>query len=297
MAAPVAEFVHDGIRIVGSSLAGEETYFVLPEMNLGFDVGRAPRETVSIDHMFLTHGHMDHAAGIAYYFSQRMFIDNRPGKAYVPAGLEAPLQELLRIWGQIDGHAPEAEIFVARPLEDVALRRDLVVRPFAVNHPSRRRGLPPVLSLGYSAVEVRQKLLEEYTQLDGPALVALKKKGIPITRRVEFPLVTYCGDTGPGDFLDHDFVRRSRVLLLECTFMEAEHRGRARAGGHMHISDIRDALPQLENEKIVLTHLSRRTTPAIAREHLRRELGAAFDPQRISLLLDHRRRRRARPEP
>ena len=77
MTAP-AEFQYDSIRLRGVSLAGEETYIVAPEMNLGFDLGRCQRDVLGVDHVFLTHGHMDHAAGAAYYFSQRMFIDNAP---------------------------------------------------------------------------------------------------------------------------------------------------------------------------------------------------------------------------
>ncbi|HMQ16293.1 MAG TPA: hypothetical protein PKC49_09990, partial [Phycisphaerae bacterium] len=98
MGLPVAEFNDLGIHLLGASLAGEETYLVLPELNLAFDVGRAPREVLAVDHLFLSHGHMDHAAGIAYYFSQRMFLDNAPGNLYVPNGLERPIRDLLRIW-------------------------------------------------------------------------------------------------------------------------------------------------------------------------------------------------------
>ena len=33
-----------------------------------------------IDNLCLTHGHMDHAAGVAYYLSQRHFVGNSPGR-------------------------------------------------------------------------------------------------------------------------------------------------------------------------------------------------------------------------
>ena len=67
------------LGIVGRSMAGEETFIALPEFSVAFDVGRAPREVVHAEHVFLTHGHIDHSAGIAYYFSQRWFLDNAPG--------------------------------------------------------------------------------------------------------------------------------------------------------------------------------------------------------------------------
>lgn len=291
MAPPVVEFVHDNIRLLGTSLAGEETCIVAPELNLAFDIGRAQREAVGVDHVFLTHGHMDHAAGIAYYFSQRMFIDNRPGHLYVPAPLLEPIQRLLRVWADIDGHEPPANLHALQPGVDIVLRRDLAVRPFEVNHPCRRHDRSTYRALGFTALDVRQKLIDEYQNLTGPQLVELKRQGVPITRRLEIPLVTYCGDTAAGGFLDLDFVRNSKVLLLECTFVEPEHIDRARAGYHFHISDLPAVIPRLNNERIVLIHLSRRTALAAARTFLRRELGDLFSG-RISFFMEHRRRTR-----
>ncbi len=291
MGAPLAEFVHENLRLVGSSLAGEETYVVAPELNLGFDVGRAQRELLGIDHVFLTHGHMDHAAGIAYYFSQRMFIDNPPGHLYVPRLLVDPIHRLLRIWADIDGHEPPANIHPVEAGVDVPLRRDLVVRPFEVNHPCRRHDRSVVPALGFAAVEVRQKLIPEYQNLSGPQLVELKRQGVPITRPLEIPLIAYCGDTAVGPFLDLECVRTAKVLLLECTFVEPEHLERARAGYHLHVSDLPTVLPRLANERILLMHLSRRTALAAARQFVRRELGTDFG-ERITFFMEHRRRGR-----
>lgn len=285
-----AEYIHDGIRVVGSSFAGEETFLVLPEFDVAFDVGRCPREVLPINHVFLTHGHMDHAAGLAYYFSQRMFIDNAPGRLWAPEPLIEPIRRLLRVWADIDGHAPPAELHVAAPGEDVPYRRGTIVRPFEVNHTCRRHDRTFVRSLGFAVIDVRQKLREEFADKTGPELVLLKAQGIEITRRVEVPLVAYCGDTAPGAFFELDFVRNARVLLLECTFIEPDHRDRATAGAHMHVSDLRRIVPQLGNECILLTHLSRRTSLGDARAALRAELGELYTP-RISFLMEHRRRR------
>ena len=296
MSTPIAELEHGNVRLLGSSLAGEETFIVAPELNLAFDVGRAQRELLGVDHLFLSHGHMDHAAGLAYYFSQRMFIDNAAGHVYAPAVLVDPIGRLLRIWASIDGHTPPANIHAAEPGVDIQLRRDLVVRPFEVNHPCRRRDYDAYQALGFTAIEVRQKLLDEYLDLTGPQIVELKKKGVQITRRVEIPLVTYCGDTAVGDFLGLDHVRHSRVLLLECTFVEDDHTDRARAGNHIHIRDLREILPRLNNELIALIHLSRRTALPAARKLLEREVGAD-QCQRITFFMENRRRRRRSPPP
>lgn len=301
MASPIAEFEHHDLRLLGYSLAGEETYIVAPQLNLAFDLGRTPATVLGVDNVLLSHGHMDHAAGIAYYFAQRLFIDNAPGQLYVPRPLVEPVQRLLRAWADIDGHQPPANILPADPGIDIKLRRDLIVRPFEVNHPCRRHDRSVVRALGFTAIEVRKKLLEEYQQLTGPQLVELKRQGVEITRRLEIPLVTYCGDTAAGDFLDLDYVRNSKVILLECTFIEPDHRDRARAGYHIHVSDLPQIIPRLNNEKILLIHLSRRTPLAVARDALRAELGHEYADQlgsRITFLMEHRRRGRRRlPEP
>jgi ribonuclease Z len=289
MPLPLVQHSFGGIRLLGSSLAGEETFVVLPELNLAFDIGRASREVVSVDHVLLTHGHMDHAAGLAYYFAQRMFVDNAPGHLYVPEALVEPARRLLRVWADIDGHEPPANVHAARPGEDIVLRRDLIVRPFEVNHPCRRHDRSIVPALGYAAIEVRRKLKDEYHGLTGPQIVALKDKGVEVTRRVEIPLVAYCGDTAPGSFLDLEYVRNATILLLECTFVEPEHCERARAGYHIHVSDLPGLLPRLNNGRILLTHLSRRTALSEARRLLRQELGPEAD-ERVSFLMDSRHR-------
>jgi ribonuclease Z len=294
MPLPLAEYSFQGIRLLGSSLAGEETFVVLPELNLAFDVGRASRAVVSVDNIFLTHGHMDHAAGVAYYFAQRMFVDNAPGHLYLPEALADPVRSLLRVWADIDGHEPPANVHAATPGVDIVLRRDLVVRPFEVNHPCRRHDRSVVPALGYAAIEVRRKLKDEFRGLTGPQIVELKNRGIEVARRVEIPLVAYCGDTAPGGFLELDYVRNAKILLLECTFVEAEHVDRARAGYHIHVSDLPELLPRLNNGRVLLTHLSRRSALSEARRLLRRELGSEAD-ERVSFLMDSRRRTRRVP--
>ncbi|MCH8804734.1 MAG: MBL fold metallo-hydrolase [Planctomycetes bacterium] len=292
-----AEFHYDGITVRGVTLAGEETYVVVPEMNVGFDVGRCQRDLLSIDHVFLSHGHMDHAAGVAYYFSQREFVDNDPGHLYVPELLVEPLRTLMRVWADIDGHVPASNIQAAAPGQDIEVRRNLIVRPFAVNHPCRRHDRTVVQALGYAAIEVRQKLKQEFLDRTGPQIVELKKQGVQITNRVEMPLVTYCGDTTAGGFLDHEFVRDAKILLLECTFVDPDHRERARVGNHMHLDQLREIIPKLRNERILLTHLTRRTMLSDAKALLREAIGEK-QAERVSFLMEHRRRRgRPRPVP
>jgi ribonuclease Z len=269
-----------GIKLVGFSLAGEETVVAAPELNVCFDVGRAPREIISVDTVCLSHGHMDHAAGIAYYFSQRNFLGNVAGTVLAPMALVKPLRDLVRVWGQIEGHVSPARIVGLEPGQDHRIRRDLVVRAFSTNHATP--------ALGFCVIETRKKLKSEYASLNGPQLVELKKQGIQIDQENEVPLVCYAGDTMDGPHFDLDFVRRSQVLLLECTFFEPDHVQRAREGRHLHVRDLAALARRLENPDIVLVHVTRRTGMRLAYRYLREVIGTS-GMERFTFLMDRPR--------
>ena len=180
----------DDFTLAGYSVAGEESVILAPELDCAFDIGKCPREALKINHVLLTHGHMDHVAG----------------------------------------------------------------------------------SLGYALIDVRQKLKEEYLGLTGPQIVELKNRGVQITQRLEMPLVAYLGDTARGRFADLPYVANAKALLIECTFFDPDHVSRARAGKHIHVSDLPAVLEGMNNQHIIITHVTRRTNMTEARQLLRKAL-------------------------
>jgi len=271
------------IRLQGFSLAGEETVIVAPELNVAFDVGRAPREVVSIDHICLSHGHMDHAAGVAYYFSQRNFQGASPGCVLVHHRLVPALEDLLRVWGRIEGHVSPAVIVGVDEDEDFTVHRSLVIRPFRVCHSGP--------SLGFSLVEVRKKLRPEYADLSGQQIVDLKRAGQTVEYRLEVPKVAYCGDSALGDFLENDHVRNAEVLIVECTFFEPDHVERARKGQHTHVSDLPELCERVNSPHIVVCHLTRRTGIGGVKRALTETL-CPTELERFTILMDIPRRNR-----
>jgi ribonuclease Z len=265
--------------LAGYSVAGEEAVVVAPELDCVFDIGRCPREALAVNHLLLTHGHMDHVAGLPYYFAQRDFQGIAGGVAVVPAGLVAPIEALLSAWGRVEGHVPPHEVVGVADGDDYEIRRGLIARAFATRH------VPG--SLGFSIIDVRAKLKSEYLSLTGPQIVALKKSGVQITNRLEVPLVAYLGDTGKANYAHLPHVANAQALLIECTFFDAEHLRRARQGKHVHVADLPEMLEGMNNAKIVLLHLTRRTNMAAAKRILKKTLPKSV-LERVTFLMSRK---------
>ena len=171
----------DGQEVLGYSVAGEETVVALPRLDVCFDIGKAPEQILSINHVLLSHGHMDHAAGIAYYCSQRDFREMAPGTVLLPGRLAPRLEELLGCWGRFDGTCPPAKIVGLEAGQEYEIRRNLFAFAFETNHCDN--------SLGYAVIERRQKLKPEYFGLPGAEIARLRRSGVPVTYTLNLPLV------------------------------------------------------------------------------------------------------------
>ncbi len=270
------------LDIIGYSVAGEETVVGMPQLDVCFDVGKAPEQIISINHVLLTHGHMDHAAGVAYYLSHRKFSGQKPGTVLAPANLTATLSEIIDAWGKLDGNKIPAKLIGVKPGDECQIKPNLFARIFPTKH---SRG-----SVGYTIIENRKKLKDEYTGFTGKQIVALKKQGIIIDYPVEIPIVTYLGDTKYVDFSQLEYIGKSKILIAECTFFIDEHTSRADAGRHMHIDEFSKLIDQMENEHIVITHMTQRTSMGEIRKILKEKLGTRCY-NKITLLMDKRNRK------
>jgi len=272
----------DDLEIIGYSVAGEETVVAIPQLDVCFDVGKAPDQIIPINHILLTHGHMDHSAGIAYYLSQRNFCGQSPGTVLAPENLLAPIKQIIGASARLDGNQIPAKLVGVKAADEYQIKPNLITRVFPTKHSSG--------SVGYSIIEKRKKLKSEYLRLTGPQIVELKKQGIEIDYPVEIPIVTYIGDTQYVDFSQLEYIAKSRILIAECTFYEDEHAGRAEAGRHMHVTEFAELLKKLQNEHIIITHTTQRTPI----QEIRKILKETVPPdkfEKVILFMDRRYRR------
>ncbi|MFC1633828.1 MBL fold metallo-hydrolase [Planctomycetota bacterium] len=275
----LAQVTIDDLDIIGYSVAGEETVVALPQLDVCFDIGKAPDQVIPIDNVLLTHGHMDHAAGIAYYLSQRNFCGMSAGTIVAPHNLLKPMRDIISAWSRLDGNRIPANLVGVKPGDEYRIKPNLFAKVFPTKH---SRG-----SVGFSVIERRKKLKSEYLDLTGPQIVELKKKGIQIDNPLEIPIVTYLGDTQYVDFSQLDYITESKILIAECTFYEGEHTDRAEAGRHMHIDEFVTLLKNMHNEHIIVTHTTQRTPMREIRKILRKALPAEkYD--KVTLFMDKR---------
>jgi ribonuclease Z len=269
-------------RIEGVSIAGEQTCIHVPELDVAFDIGLCPRIALAAPYVAISHGHMDHVAGLPYYFSQRIFQGMTTGTCICHHKIAGPIADMMRGWVALEGQRTPHEIIGLEPDQQLEIKNNIFLRGIEARH--------TVPALAYVVIEKRSKLKEEFRDLPQDRLRDLKQQGIDITYSMEIPLVAYTGDTEHGPCLYRDEFAKAQVVICECTFFDDEHRSRAKIGKHLHVDDLKALLDVWQAHTIVLMHVSRRTNLAQAREHIRR-IARNGQPDRVHFLMDHRNNR------
>ena len=242
-----------GLEIEGVSIAGHESFYKVPAFRCLLEFGRAPYDVLGYATICLTHGHLDHVAGLAHHASRRRLTGLPPARVFAPEEAVPDLEAWLAISQRLEDIDYGAHVTPAVPGGSVMLRNDLELKFL----PGRHR----VPTVGYLFSEIRKKLADELIGRPGEEIAALRAGGAEVTRRQQIPLLAYPGDCGPEIFDAAPELFRARVLLIECSFVAPEDRDRAREYAHIHLDDIAGRASLFENEAIVLTRFSLRYRP------------------------------------
>jgi ribonuclease Z len=267
--------------IEGRSRAGHESYFRVKELGIALDVGRCPDFLIGTPNLLVTHAHLDHASGIPFYAGQRHLQRIPGGNVFVPSEAVDDFRELMKIHERLEGTEYDIELIGLAPGDTYQLGRTHLLRA----HQSTHR----VPARGYEIVERRHHLRPEYAGLDGQQIAALRQEGRRIHDEADVSMLFYTGDTDAGVFETTPALFKAEVLMIECSFVGEGHEERAAKYRHIHFNDIARVADRFENRLIVLTHFSKRyspagvverlreTCPSVLRERLRLALPEPFD--------------------
>uniref|UniRef100_A0A915EYF6 Metallo-beta-lactamase domain-containing protein n=1 Tax=Echinococcus canadensis TaxID=519352 RepID=A0A915EYF6_9CEST len=91
--------------VYGWSVSGNETAIGVQKhrMFFMFDVGIAPAWSVNAEHVFISHGHIDHIGAICQHMRKRELNRLPPALYYLLPHLIEPVRALCRAFGQLQG--------------------------------------------------------------------------------------------------------------------------------------------------------------------------------------------------
>lgn len=266
-----------GVHLEGWSVGGIETWLRIPEWSLAFDVGRVALPSVRCRHLALTHGHLDHAGGLAGWLGLRRMFGMPPAQLYVPHGLAAPLIAIVSAWERLQGVTFDYVLHPAVAGQQFTLGSGRWLQSFAVDH--------GVEALGWAVVEERSRLLPSLHGLSGAEISARRARGEEVAQRERRVLLAVSGDTRATAATHAAELRSAVVVLHEVTLLSEEHPPeRAWAGHHTHLSDVVDSEIAAEAALFVPYHISQRYDADTARRLLVAALGERFGARMVPLL-------------
>ncbi len=248
---PVKTLAHKDLTIEGYSRAAVQTYWRIPELKIGFDLGAQPWSFMGTPTWFVSHTHLDHVVALPVYVGRRRMMKMDPPAIYLPESAVDPVERLLRQVSRLDRGRLPCSLVPTRPGDAIELSRELVVTVSATRH--------TVPSLGFVVWERRRKLKPEFQGLPGPQIRDLRLGGTEVTQEVRIPRLAYLGDSAPEGLDACPAMYEAEVLIVEVTFVAPSHRKeKIHKFGHMHLDDLVERRDRLKNEVVIASHFSTR---------------------------------------
>ncbi len=248
---PIKTLQHGDLTIEGYSRAAVQTYWRIPELKVGFDLGAQPWSFMGTENWFVSHGHLDHIAALPVYVARRRMMKMEPPTIYLPSATVAPVREILKQFTRLDRGRLPVTLEGLEPGMEIELSREHVVTTVATTH--------TVPSLGFLVWQRKRKLREEFQGLAGEEIRDLRLGGTEVTHEVREPILGYVGDSSPEGLDNNPEFYAAKILICELTFVAPRHRRqKIHKFGHMHLDDFVERQELFKNELVIASHLSTR---------------------------------------
>ncbi len=250
---PVKTLVHKDLTIEGYSRAAVQTYWRIPELKIGFDLGGQPWSFMGTNTWFISHAHLDHLAALPVYVARRRMMKMEPPTIYLPTSAIEHMEKILKLFTRLDRGRMPCQLKPLEPGDEIELSREHVVTISETKH--------TIPSLGFVVWERRRKLKTEYQTLTGPQIRDLRLGGTEVTEERRVARFAYLGDSAPAGLDNCPAMYEAHVLVLEMTFVAPSHRkDKIHKFGHMHLDDVVERRERFKNELIIASHFSTRYT-------------------------------------
>ena len=242
--------------LLGYSRAADKTYFCIPQLKLALDGGYCRGRLQN--NLFLTHGHFDHSADIAYMtthkkgmtiYCPKQIVNNISDycKSFVELNCATTLPETPKWDFIIDGcddkdhryFGPKIKSKKCETKNDSQIQKNDKYRAicFHCHH--------AVPCLGFMFEEKRRKKKEIYKELDFRThknkILELKRKGIDIMTDYYIKLFVYVGDTNINVFKTSPMILTYPIIIIECTFLYEKDRSleQLKRDGHINWTQLK----------------------------------------------------------
>lgn len=259
------KYSHANIDLEGISEGGIRTSICIPRYNILFDIGGILHDKIYIENVLVTHGHLDHSAGIPYFISQRSLQKLKAPNIYINEAMFEKTKQIIQLYSEIEGFDYNYNLISTPTNKEFPLNGNSFFKAFKTTH--------RIASQGYTVFERVRKLLPEFAGLTGQEIVKRKSRGEIVTEIRECPTISFSGDTQIEYILENKEVRESKILILECTYLDDDRNiERARKWGHIHLDEIVAYANEFKNEKIILIHFSKRYKHSVIKDLVRKKI-------------------------
>lgn len=285
--------------IRGWSKAALRTNFFIPELRVMLDAGLSAN--VSPEYIMVTHCHSDHTANIPYHLytihkkvtifappESYMRIDKYIKQAYLMSTDidDENLLDVTKLYDMIPAYEGETEILIGEKMEEYKDENgDKKIR-FKGGKPMKVEIIKCVHSvpcIGYGFIESRLKLKPEFEHLKGKEIGELKKSGVDINDKIDFPFFCYLGDTS-HEVLQNPTLEKYKTIMIECTFILPDEHDNAILTKHIHWEYLKPYILAHPQINFVLYHFSQRYQPEQIKEFFDNEF---YDKENNVTLIDN----------
>uniref|UniRef100_A0A0V0JC76 Nuclear ribonuclease Z n=2 Tax=Schistocephalus solidus TaxID=70667 RepID=A0A0V0JC76_SCHSO len=202
-----------GFEVFGWSVSGNETCVGVKQKSdfFLFDVGIVPSWAKGAEHVFISHGHIDHIGSICHHMRKRELNRMPPAKYYMLPALIESVKTLCAAYGKMQGSSlqcfQEPLLVPVEPGSTLQINKKWSVRSFVTDH--------AVPSQGYILYSTDDDL------------------------KLTVPVVAFTGDTRFSifDHLAHPDLLKVKLLIAEATYLDRpeKHLSAAQLHGHIHL--------------------------------------------------------------